>query len=186
MAEELIDILDENGKKTGVSKTKKEAHANGLWHQAAHIWIYNSKGEMLLQKRSKTKDSHPGMWDISVAGHFTAGDTPDMAAMREILEEMGIKVNPEDLKKVMVRKVSKDYDHLNWHNREFDHVYLFKLDLPAPKLKLQLEELEDIKFISLDKLEGELKDPILCKSYVPHGDYYFEIIEIVRKLVKNK
>ena len=77
MTEELIDILDEKGNKIGVSKTRGEVHAKGLWHQAAHVWIYNSKGEILLQKRSMQKESWPGRWDISAAGHVQQGKRPN-------------------------------------------------------------------------------------------------------------
>ncbi len=74
---EMFDVLDKNGNKTGDVKTKKELHENGLWHSAVHVWIYNSKGEILLQKRSMKVTNWPGRWDISVAGHIPAGETPE-------------------------------------------------------------------------------------------------------------
>jgi isopentenyl-diphosphate Delta-isomerase len=152
---ERLDILDESGKKIGISKTKKEAHLLGLWHQAAHVWIYNSKGEVLLQKRSMDKDSHPGLWDVSAAGHVSAGESPKKAALRELYEEIGIKAKSKDLKKIFVRKKSISYPKLNWYNNEFDYVYLFKLNkLPT---KLQKEEVEAIKFVPIDIFEKELR-----------------------------
>ena len=59
MADELIDIYDENNKPLGIQKMKSEAHRDGLWHRASHVWIYNSKGEILLQLRAKNKELWP-------------------------------------------------------------------------------------------------------------------------------
>ena len=66
---ELIDIFDEHWNPTGEILEKNEAERQKKWHRAAHIWVVNSKGEILLQLRSASKKTHPGWWDISVAGH---------------------------------------------------------------------------------------------------------------------
>ncbi len=177
MTEERIDILDKNGRKTGISRTKKEAHAKGLWHRAAHIWVYNSKGKILLQKRSMKEDSWPGMWGVSAAGHLSAGETPRQAALRELKEEIGIRANPKDLKQIIVNRSSimlRD----NYNNKEFQHVYLFKLS-EIPK-KLQKEEVETVEFIPLTKFERELKNPKKANEYVPH-EYYQDLIKILKK-----
>ena len=76
MGDELIDICDEANHLTGVQKMKSEAHKDGLWHRAVHIWLYNSKGEILLQWRAKNKLLYPEMWDISAAGHVSASENP--------------------------------------------------------------------------------------------------------------
>ncbi len=72
---EYIDIFDENNNPTGDIKEKTKAHEEGNFHRTAHIWIMNDKKELLLQKRSATKKSHPNCWDISGAGHIRAGET---------------------------------------------------------------------------------------------------------------
>lgn len=182
MAQERIDILDQNGNKTGISKTKKEAHAKGLWHQAVHVWMYNSKGEILLQKRSIKKDSWPGMWDISAAGHVSSGETPEKAAVREIREEIGVKANSADLKQILFRK-SSTRPKEGYYNNEFDYVYLYRLD-ETPK-DLQKGEVEYVVFIPLEKLESDLKIPIIAKNYVPHS-YYPELIKILKKGINYK
>ncbi|MGA3020968.1 MAG: NUDIX domain-containing protein [Candidatus Micrarchaeales archaeon] len=177
MVEELIDILDGNGNKTGVSKTYKETHAKGLWHQTTHVWIYNSKGEILLQKRSMEMEGWPGLWDASVAGHISAGETSKQAALREIFEEIGIKANSKDIKQVMVRKAS-DRLKPNYYNNQFSHIYIFNLNkLPE---KLQKEEVDAIEFIPISKFEEELKNPKTAKNFVPH-EYIPELIKIIRK-----
>ena len=81
---EYIDIFDENNNPTGEIKEKVQAHENGNFHRTAHIWIMNNKKELLLQKRSATKKSHPNCWDISGAGHIKAGETVLERAKREL------------------------------------------------------------------------------------------------------
>jgi isopentenyl-diphosphate delta-isomerase len=181
MTEELFDVLDENGNITGIRKTKKEIHERGLWHQSVHIWIYNSKGEILLQKKSKNKDSWSGMWDISVAGHISAGETPEHAVIREAEEELGIKVSLSQLKKLGIRKSERDFNEINFHNKGFDYVYLLKFDGNIKKLKLNGKEVEKVKFFSPKQLEKELNDKELSKLYVPHKGYYLDIINTVKK-----
>ena len=87
---ELLDILDQNGSPTGESKKREDVHQLGLWHRTVHLWILNSKGQLLLQQRSKTKDTNPNLWDISVAGHIEKGQTPIQAVLREAEEEIGL------------------------------------------------------------------------------------------------
>ena len=95
--EEKVDIYTPSGIPSGTTATKRQAHEKGLWHTSAHIWIYNSEGDIMLQKRSASKDTFPGLWDISVAGHISAGETPLQGALREINEEIGLDVTPDML-----------------------------------------------------------------------------------------
>lgn len=177
---EEVDVVDKNNKKTGVRATKEKVHAKGLWHLAAHVWIYNSKGEILLQKRSMEKDSWPGMWDISAAGHLSAGETAEQAAVREIKEEIGVEANDEDLKQIMVNK-SSTIPKPGYYNNEFDYVYLFKLN-GLPK-HLQSTEVEKVKFLPIEKFERELKNKEAARKYVPHS-YYPRLIKALKKALK--
>lgn len=176
----MIDILDADGKLTGSKAMKSEAHAKGLWHHAVHVWVFNSKGEVLLQERALNKESFSGLWDISSAGHIFAGETPDEAAARELEEELGIKVKQGDLKKLKVIR-SEIETKPDFHNKEFCHIYLLRFDGDAKKLKIQKEELAGVKFMSLDDFKSELNDNEKCRAYVPNKAYFFGIIEALRK-----
>lgn len=181
MADELIDIFDENNSHLGIKKMKSEAHKKGLWHRTAQIWIYNSQGDILLQLRSKIKPICPNLWDISVAGHVRADEEPLDSALREIYEEIGLKLKKEDLDFLEIRKVKDVYgEKIDY---EFCYIYFLKFNGDAKKLKLQKEEVQEIRFFSIKKLEGELK--IHSKSFVPHGNYWFEVIREVQKRVKT-
>ena len=80
MSKELIDVLDENGVKTGEVLSREEIHKKGLWHRAIVVAIINEKNEILLQQRADNKEKNAGMWDISVAGHISNGNDALSAA----------------------------------------------------------------------------------------------------------
>lgn len=181
MADELIDICDEYNNLTGVQKMKSEAHKDGRWHRAVHIWIYNSKGEILLQLRAKKKLLYPDMWDISAAGHISAGEDPITSGLREIKEEIGLSIKKENLHFLKIKRVSAVYKNIK--NQEFYYVYFLKFDGDAKKLKLQTEEVQDIKFFLPSELKDELKK--YPAKYVPHGDYWYEVIAEVKKKTKS-
>ena len=100
---EIFDVVDEEGRPTGETVSRQEAHEKGIRHRTAHIWVIRrepGKGgiQILLQKRAMDKDSFPGQYDTSSAGHIHAGDEPRISAVRELQEELGIEVRPEELK----------------------------------------------------------------------------------------
>jgi len=92
LSQELLDVVDENDRVTGV-KTRGEIHALGLMHRAVHILVFNSSAELFIQKRSMSKDNNPGLWDSSAAGHVDSGEDYYDCAIRELGEELGIKVS---------------------------------------------------------------------------------------------
>lgn len=177
MADELIDICNENNNLLDIQKMKSEAHKDGLWHRAAHIWIYNSQGEVLLQLRASEKLLYPDMWDISAAGHVSAGEDPVISGLRELEEEIGLKVEKEALDFWMIRKTSSIFREIK--NNEFYYVYFLKFDGDISQLKLQVEEVQQIQFFAMNQIEEELKaNP---GKYTPHGDYWFEALAELRK-----
>ena len=177
MADEIIDICDEDNKIIG-QKLKSEAHKKGLWHRSAQIWIYNSKAEILLQLRTKNKTLCPNLWDASVAGHVASGEEPIISALREMEEEIGLKLEENDLKLLKIRKNSLAFGGLI--NKEWAYIYTYIFDGDINKLHLQKDEVQEVKFISPDDMEKELKT--VLKTYVPLGEYWNEMIAEARKI----
>jgi 16S rRNA (adenine1518-N6/adenine1519-N6)-dimethyltransferase len=86
---EVFDVVDQNDQVIG-QKTRAEVHSSKLLHRAVHVFVFNKRGQLLLQQRSMLKDAHPGVWDSSVSGHLDSGEPYDACAIRELHEEMGI------------------------------------------------------------------------------------------------
>ena len=100
--EEYIDILTKEGNPTGESAPKSKIHQKGYYHNTAHIWFYTKSGEILLAQRAASKTICPLLWDVSVAGHIDAGETVEVAAIRETKEEIGLDISENDLIKIGV------------------------------------------------------------------------------------
>lgn len=152
MTKEYFDILDEKGNKTGKTKLRSDVHRDGDWHRAVHIWIINNNGEILLQRRCATKDSHPNMLDISSAGHLSAGDNSLEGALRELKEELNLDVSPDDLKFIKTLKRSSKYTE-TFINNEFDYLYILRTDKKVDDMKFQEEEISEIMYVPYKKFK---------------------------------
>jgi isopentenyl-diphosphate Delta-isomerase len=167
---EYLDILNEDGSPTGKSLPRKEVHEQGLWHRAAHIWIINSQGELLIQKRSLKKQSSPGLWDISAAGHLSAGESSLQGAVKEIKEEIGLSVPPEELIELGTMKTSSVQNNGTYFNNQFNDIYLLEKDLKIRDVVMQESEVDEVKLIPWKELKKvvEAHDPL----FVPHDAEY--------------
>ncbi|MCI8392888.1 MAG: NUDIX domain-containing protein [Clostridia bacterium] len=156
MSKELIDVLDENGVKTGEILSREEIHKKGLWHRAIVVAIVNDKNEILLQQRSLDKEKNAGMWDISVAGHISTGQDAISAAAREINEEvsvsLGYSVDIKDFRYMFsyrdIKKFSDDFTE----NQFYDFFILRKAGISIKDIKMQESEVKAIKFVSINEL----------------------------------
>jgi isopentenyldiphosphate isomerase len=148
--DELLDILDESGLPTGEVVSKSEAHRLGLWHRCFHCWICGSDPEgsyLLLQRRASTKDTWPGYLDVSAAGHLAAGEET-LDGLREVEEELGLRIEPERLVSLGTRRVEQAIP--GGCDRELHDVFLVFDDTPPGDLRLQKEEVEAVLRLDLD------------------------------------
>lgn len=181
--EEHYEILDEFGNKTGQVLPKSVVHDKELLHGSVFIWIYNTKGEVLLQLRAKDKKSFPNVWDVSVAGHISAGDTPLETAVREIEEEIGIIVTPDELTEVdFVSDVVPWAD--NKTHPEFCWVYILHKELSLEQLSIQEEELSDIKLQTIQEIQAFRNKPNSDKVYAARNSRIYDTAfdEILKKI----
>jgi isopentenyldiphosphate isomerase len=91
MPEELFDVVNERDEVIG-QRARADVHRLGLLHRAVHALVFNSRGQVFLQKRSMKKDRQPGVWDSSASGHVDAGEGYDAAVVRELAEEIGLNL----------------------------------------------------------------------------------------------
>ena len=144
---ELLDIWDESGKPTGQVYEKSIAHQKGLFHPTVHVWFYTSAPSLLLQKRGSNKETFPNLWDVSVAGHVSSGESILDGALREIKEEIGIKLKSDDLILIDVRKNINQFSN-GITDCEFQHVFLSELKIGLEDLVIQKEEVDDVRLFS--------------------------------------
>ena len=112
MSEEIFDVVNERDEVIG-RETRSEVHRLGLLHRAIHVLVFDSRGQIFLQKRSLKKDRQPGLWDSSASGHLDSGEDYDAAAVREVREEIGLRLNatPPRLFK-LAPSAQTDHEHL--------------------------------------------------------------------------
>ena len=178
--EEYLDIYTDDNQPTGVQELKDIAHQKGLFHQTVHIWFYTPTKEVLFQKRGAHKETFPNYWDVSVAGHVMAGETLENAALREIEEEIGLKINAARLQKIDVRK------SINKHPNgvidcEFQNIYFCPLNVPINALQKQDEEVDQLCLLSLNEFEFYTKNRHESFKLVPADfSYYAFVIETLK------
>jgi isopentenyl-diphosphate delta-isomerase type 1 len=101
MNDEIFDVVNDRDEVIGQA-TRADVHRTGKKHRAVHVMVFNERGDIFLQKRSLKKDNHPGVWDSSSSGHLDSGEDYDACALREVWEELGIRlaVIPKRLLKI--------------------------------------------------------------------------------------
>ncbi|XP_065865634.1 nudix hydrolase 3 [Euphorbia lathyris] len=182
--EERLDVLTKTGEKTGVSKARGKVHQDGDYHRAAHVWIYaESTDELLLQLRADSKDSWPGQWDISSAGHISAGDSSLVTARRELHEELGIILPQDAFELIFVFLQECIINDGKFINNEYNDVYLVTTVDPIPleAFILQATEVSAVKYISCEEYKGLLaKDH---PDYVPYdvNGQYGQLFDIIKQ-----
>ena len=178
MKEEFLEVYSPEGTKTGQKKSKSEIHRKGLFHSTVHVWIFTEEGNILIQKRSKKKELNPGVWDVSVAGHIKFNENIKKAAKRETLEETGININTKDLLKIGV------YRSINIHptaiDKEFFHTYILKIDKNSINLDFKNNEVDDLKFISIEEMESLIREENNKIFIDKNRKYYSDVLKSIK------
>ncbi|XP_068336191.1 nudix hydrolase 3-like isoform X2 [Pyrus communis] len=186
--EEYFDVLTKTGQKTGISKPRGDVHRDGDYHRAVHVWIFaESTQELLIQRRADCKDSWAGLWDISSAGHISAGDSSLITARRELQEELGIVLPKDAFEMLFVFLQECVTNDGKFINNEFNDVYLVTTVDPIPleAFTLQETEVSAVKYISYEDYRSLLaeEDP----KYVPCdvNGQYGQLFDIIARRYKG-
>ncbi|HJA31517.1 MAG TPA: GNAT family N-acetyltransferase [Candidatus Eisenbergiella pullicola] len=181
-AEEYLDIVDGEGEPTGRTKARSLVHRDGDLHRTSHVWIARRKGgrlQLLLQKRSRNKDSHPGCYDISSAGHIPAGSDFEDSALRELKEELGVDAEAGELECCGVRRI-------HWEDRfygkpfldnQVSRVYVLWKNLEISQFCPQTSEIEAVRWMDLETLFEQVE-----RNSIPHCIFTEELCMVKRKL----
>lgn len=125
---------------------KTQAHAEGVWHRNSHIWVLNSKNELLCHRRSAKVPTNPLNWEPFFGGHNAPGETEVQTAITELHEETGLEV---DLA-LLTFKLQYRYEK----GREFISVYTYPWEGVLEDLHVEKEEVIDLKWVSITELQG--------------------------------
>lgn len=154
---EIFDIVDENGNVVGRA-TRAECHGNPeLMHRVVHILVFNTAGDLLLQKRSLDKDIQPGKWDTSVGGHLDAGEDCETAAVRELYEELGIRET----------SFERLYDYVWRSPIETELVRVYRLVYDGPVV-VHPDEIDAARFWTRDEIETHIGQDVFTPLF-EHG-----------------
>jgi 8-oxo-dGTP pyrophosphatase MutT (NUDIX family) len=214
---EIFDVYDERGNWTGTAE-RGEVHARGLWHHTVHCWLVrheegdagdNSRtAKVLFQQRSLGKDTNPGCFDITAAGHLSAGETP-RDVVRELEEELGVQVSFEQLTEfgIIREQVSGIVGGVPYIDAEVSHVYGLVTSRPLLDFRLQEAEVSGLFEADADDLialmEGNIKQlvavgvelkegallpaeaTVTCSSFVSRDyGYYIAVFRFLQDMAK--
>jgi len=158
---EIWDILDENRKLTGKTINRGEQLKDGEFHLVVHIWIINSNGEILIQKRPEHLEFAPGLW-ATTGGSATQGEDSISAAFRETKEELGIEIDKDSMLGPLSYKRKDD----------FTDIWLVNQDIDLEDIILQKEEVSDAKWVSTKEL-----NQMICEGcFHRYSDEYFGLL----------
>ncbi len=161
---ELFDEIREDGSRTGAVKERGVVHEDGSLHATVHTWIVRPNAEsgydLLLQKRSECKDSNPGCWDISSAGHIEAGCGHLESALRELREELGIDAQPEQLHEIGTRRCGFESEFYGrpFRDNELSTIYLYREPVEIGQLKLQKSEVSEAAWMDFAECRRKVSD----------------------------
>ncbi|GAB5045901.1 NUDIX hydrolase [Thermodesulfovibrio sp. TK110] len=152
--EEFLEIVDKDGRVISIAP-RSIIHGNpSMLHKVVHVLVFNSKGELLLQKRASHKDVAPGKWDTSVGGHIKPGENILIAAKREMLEELGVV--SENLKFLYT------YIHSNEYESELVYTYWTLHEGPFDFNK---NEIEEVAFWNINEIHKFLKSEFFSDNF---------------------
>ena len=159
---EYLDVCTEDGRPTGQTVSRDAAHREGILHRTAHVWIVRQKQEgydILLQKRSMEKESFPGMYDTSSAGHIPAGEEPLPSALRELKEELGISAEADQLTFAGMFRIryEKEFHGRLFKDNEVTWVYVYSAPVEADDLTLQASEVDEARWFDLEEVWTEIQ-----------------------------
>ena len=156
MHEEYWNVYDIDRKLTDRIHKRGKPLAEGDYHLVVHLCIFNSKGELLIQRRQTWKKGWPGLWDLTVGGSAILGESSREAVEREAKEELGIDINLEGHRPFMTINFKEG----------FDDYWIIERDIPLESLTFQYDEVADAKWVN----EKELMDMVGRGEFI---NYFF-------------
>lgn len=176
---DLIDVLDENGLRTGEVLSRIEIHSQGKWHRAIHLYLFNSSNALLMQKRSQNVDHFKEFYSISLTGHVNAGESSYQALKRELKEELGL--HAENLSIQFLFSFKQNFIINSYIDNQFNDIYACFLELNIGDLCFDKHAIIDLKIVSLKEIKILLdkKDSDFAKIYANECKDVFHFLKLI-------
>ncbi len=158
---ERYDVYDLDRRLTGRTCLRGEAHPDTDCQLVIHVCLFNSRGQLLIQQRDRSKQSYPEYWDVSVGGGVLAGETPRQAAVREVREELGLEIEAPGAAAVTLSFAGG-----------FDDYYILDCDAPVEALCLQPGEVQDARWATKEEILAMLAEG----SFAPFWPSFIELL----------
>ena len=150
--DELFETYDEAGRAMGLM-ARHRVHATGAWHRSAHVFLFDTTGALLIQRRAPGKDLYPDLWDYSVGEHLVPGETYLAAARRGLEEELGVRgVSLEPVGDV--RRWRSHQAELNLRDNELQQAFTGVHDGP---FEPDAAEVAEVRAVGLQELAAEIE-----------------------------
>lgn len=162
---ELWDIYNVDRTKANRTMVRGDEFERDSYHLVVHACIFNSNDEMLIQQRQPFKEGWSDMWDITVGGSAIAGDTSQTAIERELFEEIGLKIDLQNVRPNLT--VNFDVG--------FDDIYLIDKEVDINELKLQYEEVQRVKWAGIDEIYQKIDEGIFIPYHKSLIKLFFDM-----------
>ncbi len=172
---EYRDIYNKDRIFTGRTARRGAKVEKGDYIIVTHVCIFNSAGEMLIQQRQHSKEKWGGLWDVSAAGAVVAGETSQLAAQREVAEELGIRIDLSAARPILTINFSFG----------FDDFYIVKRDVKLTDLTLQQSEVLAVKWASADQLLTLLNENHFVPYYSKFVELLFDLSNCPKSIIKS-
>lgn len=178
---EYLEIYDVHNLSLQQVKIRRQVHQDGDWHRTAQVYIINQANELLCNLRSPHKDVFPLLWDLSIGGHLTPGESYESCAIRELEEELGINVHKPCLQFIGMLSIDgKDEIH-QLIDREHAAVFVYPGTLPENAYNFQKEEIVELRYFSLQFVKHTLQSAKPEIPIIPLQARFLETLSMIEQ-----
>jgi isopentenyldiphosphate isomerase len=180
---EMLNIVSETGEIVG-TETREKIHHLGLLHREINVWLYTPRGELICQHRALDKDTFPDMLDASCGGHVEIGDDYPSTAVKELNEETGLNVEPEQLHLIEQIHINVYDPATNMRNNALQNVYALRYDGEAKDLRVEPGKAIGFEVWPIEKLLHLTDEETRLFIFPVFGPQYLNILRKIKQLAE--
>ncbi len=178
---ELLEVFDQQNHSLGITKNRRLVHEDGDWHRTAQVYVLNERRDVLCNLRHPCKDVFPSLWDISIGGHLSPGETYEDCAYREMEEELGVAIRPNTL--YYLGAIAIDgADKINGLiDREHAAIFMWRTTQKAGEFSFQSDEISELRFFPLAVVRRNLQSDYPEIPFIPLREKFLQILTLIEE-----